>query len=126
MIVLAKPSQERLAESFERWCVDADYRVPMVDYLLCGFNPGSFFTSLLANDAMSAITHSHPANTIAALKCLVGWMRDYVPSNAKGSYETVESWCLLPDATRRQALEDKRLIYPEIQETFLVLSQKNG
>ena len=52
---LAPISEEKLRGTFNVWDVDDDYSRPMYDYLVHGFSPGSFFTSVLANDFMGAV-----------------------------------------------------------------------
>lgn len=116
---LSKYSEKRFKESLGLWQVDAEYSNPMFNYLIYGFSPGSFFDAVLANDFMSAMSRSHPANTIPALKKLVGWIRDCMPREAYGSYYNVEEWCKLNEQERRAILERNGLIYTAKQETFL-------
>ena len=112
-------SRNRFIKTFGKWRVDKEYAEPMYNYLVYGFNPGSFFTSLLANDAMGAISRSHPANTMQALKNLVGWIRDEMPPVAYGNYDALEQWGKLSESERRAILELKGLIFTEKEETWL-------
>ena len=118
---LAPISEEKLRGTFNVWDVDDDYSRPMYDYLVHGFSPGSFFTSVLANDFMGAVSRSHPNNTIPALKKLVGWISDYVPSEAQGDYPTVDAWVKATDEYRRSVLEGKGLVYTPVYETLETL-----
>ena len=93
----------------------------MYNYLVHGYGPGGFFTSVLANDFHSAIARSHPANTIEALKHLGGWILDCAPREAHGSYDAVSNWCYLPPEARRQILEEYGLVYTEEKEVWMTL-----
>ena len=114
-------SRNRLLATFHKWDVPKDFADPMYNYLVHGYSPGGFFTSVLANDFHSAISRSHPGNTIEALKQLGGWILDQMPLEAKGSYNNVEVWCSLPADVRRDILEDYELIYTEQQEIMMAL-----
>lgn len=118
---LSEHSKNRLLHTFAEWKVPKDYADPMYNYLVYGFEPGSFFTAVLANDFCGAIQRSHPANTIEALKHLVGWMRDAVPVKAMGSYQAVKDWTSLEQEQRRALLEWRGLIYSVEDEMMLVL-----
>ena len=119
---LTKYSNLKLQATFEQWTVDEEYSEVMYNYLVHGFEPGSFFISVLANDFMGAVRRSHPTNTISALKRLVGWIQDYMPAMAWGSYAAVKAWVDLDASQRRQILEDYSLIYTEQEETWRVLN----
>jgi hypothetical protein len=118
---LTNYSRNLLLGTFSKWDVPKDFADPMYNYLVHGFSPGGFFTSVLANDFHGAIARSHPANTIEALKQLGGWILDQMPLEAKGSYNNVEVWCSLPADVRRSILEDYELIYTEQQEIMMAL-----
>lgn len=118
---LSEHSKSKLKQTMSVWKVDADYADPMFNYLVYGYSPGSFFTSVLANDFFDAVARSHPANTIPALKKLVGWIRDAMPSEAFGSYEAVDRWTKLSEAERRTVLEKRNLIFTPKQETWLAV-----
>ena len=118
---LTNYSHNLLLETFAKWNVPKDFADPMYNYLVHGYSPGSFFTSVLANDFHGAIARSHPGNTIEALKHLGGWITDCAPREAKGSYNNVEVWCSLPADIRRSILEDYELIYTEHQEVMMAL-----
>ena len=119
---LAEHSRNRLLETFARWSVPKEFADPMYNYLVHGFEPGSCFTAVLANDFAGAIRRSHPANTIEALKALSGWIDDTVPSTARGSYQAVTAWIRMLPAKRRAILEREHLVFTEEDEMMLVLS----
>lgn len=102
--------------------VDKEYAEVIYNYLVYGFSPGSFFTSLLANDFMGAVARSHPANTIPALKNLVSWIVNELPVGlTHGSYEVVEKWLKMSDESRRSVLEQLGLIFTEQDEVVRIL-----
>jgi hypothetical protein len=119
---LAEHSRNRLLETFARWSVPKEFADPMYNYLVHGFEPGSCFTAVLANDFAGAIRRSHPANTVEALKALSGWIDDTVPSTARGSYQAVTAWIRMLPASRRKILEREHLVFTEEDEMMLVLS----
>ena len=120
---LANVSKDKLEKSLKHWEVDKDYADPMINYLVHGFSPGSFFTSVLANDFVDAIGRSHPGNSMPALKNLVGWIVNDMPREAWGSYDVVADWLSMQDVERREILEDAGLIFTERQETWETLKE---
>lgn len=107
------------------WRVDRDYFDPIFNYLVHGYEPGSFFTALLANDFMGAIARSHPGNRVENLKALCGWIQDRTPRESFGSYEKVDAWIKLPEAARRSILERRRFLLSEKEEVTLILKGKD-
>ena len=118
---LTNYSRNLLLETFRKWDVPKDFADPMYNYLVHGYGPGGFFTSVLANDFHSAIARSHPANSIEALKHLGGWIMDCAPRECHGSYDAVSNWCYLQTAARRQILEEYGLVYTEEREVWMAL-----
>lgn len=114
-------SRFRLMQTAVKWNVDREYFEPIYNYLIYGYSPGGFFTSVLANDWAGAIQRSHPGNTVDALKRVTGWIRDVIPAAAVNSYEAVNTWCALSAEDRRSQLEQQGLIYTEQQEVELAL-----
>lgn len=106
--------------SLNHWRVAKDFADPMYNYLVHGFAPGGFFTGWYANDA-TAIVHSHPVNTVEALKDLTKWMINCMPHGSWGSHEKVRNWLKMDPAQRRKILEDCDLIYTEKEEVELAL-----
>lgn len=118
---LTAHSRNQFMSTFAHWSVPQDYADPMFNYLVHGFEPGSFFTSVLANDFAGAIQHSHPANTITALKGLVGWMQAAMPECAYGSYQNVKNWTVMSPEQRRAELVKNDLVFTVEDEVMMVL-----
>ena len=114
-------SRNRLYRTFKEWDVSQDFADPMANYLVYGYEPGSCFTAVLANDFIGAIRSSHPTNTVNSFKSLAGWIHDHMPPEAYGSYERVRAWLDLDSDSRRVILERKRLIYTPKEETWMGL-----
>lgn len=110
-------SRYQVMKTAEYWEVPRDYFEPLYNYLIYGFAPGGFWRAALANDFMSAMQHSHPANSIPQLKNTVGWIQDRFPAISYGSYKLVDDWIFktTPDQ-RRSQLEAVGLVYPEREE----------
>jgi len=120
-MIITVYSRNRLYETFSKWDVPRDFADPMANYLVYGYEPGSCFTAILANDFYAAIGSSHPANTVEAFKSLVGWINDCMPVEAFGSYEDVKSWCNQSKDCRRAVLEKYQLIFTEQEEVWMTL-----
>jgi hypothetical protein len=123
---ITKFSRDRMMLTATRWSVPRDYFDPMYNYLVHGFAPGSFWSAVLANDFMRAVQHSHPSNTIDALKHTVGWIRDNFPEEAYGDSNKVILWQDLESVQRRRILESKDMIYTEQEEIMLALQGKKS
>jgi hypothetical protein len=117
-------SNNRLRETCSTWGVSRDFADPMLNYLVYGYEPGSCFTAVLANDFSGAISHSHPSNSIEAFKALVGWIHACFPKDAYSSYEAVEHWISMGPEFRRSELERCGLIYTEQEEIMMTLKNE--
>jgi hypothetical protein len=123
-MTLTEHSQNRLLHSFDLWDVPQEYSQPVYDYLVNGWDPGGFYTAVLANDFMSAVIRSHPNNQIDTLKGLVGWISNTMPAAAWGSYDRVRTWFKMTDEDRRVVLEQCDLIYTTKDEMWLILKNE--
>jgi hypothetical protein len=122
---LTNYSRNLLLATFSKWDVPKDFADPMYNYLVHGYNPGGFFTSVLANDFHGAIARSHPSNSVEALKHLGGWIMDCAPRESHGSYDAVNNWCYLQPTARRLILEKYGLVYTEEQEVWMALEGRH-
>lgn len=122
---LSKYSKYRMYRTFRDYNVPGEWSNVLINYLVHGLDPGSFFTALFANDAMATVGHSHPSNNMAALKTVVSWLQEYMTEGeAFGSYQKVEAWLSMPSTQRRKVLETLRLIYTEQEEIILILKDE--
>ena len=118
---VTKHSRNRFLDTLAHWRVPKEYADPIYNYLVYGFEPGSFFTSVFANDFMTAMLRSHPANTVESLKTVAGWILNKCPPEAFGSYNKVSAWLVMPPAQCRKLLEECNLVYTEQEEIMLAL-----
>jgi len=115
-------SHARLMRSAKLWEVPQDdFAGPMLNYLVYGYEPGSCFTAILANDFFRAVQHSHPSNTVESFKALAGWINESFPKVSYGSYQAVDNWTKLSDDERRTVLERYSLIFTEKEEMWMAL-----
>jgi hypothetical protein len=123
-MILSAYSKNRLLNSFSIWDVDQEYSRTISDYLTNGWDPGSFYSAVLANDFVSAMASSHPSNRIDTLKRLAVWISNFMPGHAWGSYAAVKYWIELGDDQRRTILEQSNLIYSSKEEMWLILKNE--
>lgn len=114
-------SRNRLYRTFKEWQVPGDFADPIANYLVYGYEPGSCFTAVLANDFIGAIRSSHPSNSLEAFKALAGWIWSHMPPKAYGDYSRVRAWLDLDSDSRRAILERNRLVYTPQEETWMGL-----
>ena len=117
-------SRNRILETFAHWDVLKDFADPMFNYLVYGYQPGSCFTAVLANDFMGAITHSHPSNSVDAFRSLARWMIATLPERTYGSYAKVDAWSDMTWELRRPVLEKHKLVFTEKEEVLMILKDE--
>ena len=120
-MTLTEHSNNRLLATFAQWHVDPEYHQHVISYLIHGWDPGSFYTAVFANDFTGAMRSSHPNNQIDGLKNLARWMQEYMPLKSWGSREAVSRWLSLNESERRAVLEYYQLVYDTKTEMWLVL-----
>jgi hypothetical protein len=120
-MTVSRLNRDRVMLTASRWTVAREYFDPLYNYLVYGYEPGSFWTSVLANDFMTAVQHSHPSNDIPALKHAVGWIRDTFPQGSYGDYRSVKYWANMDPLERRLTLEHHRILLTEQQEVIAIL-----
>jgi len=122
---ISKYSRNHILRGASDWKVDRECLDPIYNYMVHGFEPGSFYSALLANDMFLAMTHSHPANTVAMLKKLTAWIRSTMSRGILwGNEEVVKNWIQMSDSQRREKLELLNLVYPEKDEIVMILKDK--
>lgn len=98
----------------------------MYNYLVMGFEPGSFFKGLLCNDAFEMISHSHISNRTETLKPLVNFLLSVgLDGVAYGSKEAYTSWRNMSKSDRKKHLENVGLFLSEKSQTIFVLRGSN-
>lgn len=122
---ISKHSKERFYETFKFYKVDEEYSHSIYNYLVYGLEPGSFWTSVFANDFINAMMTSHMANKIPNLKNVARWIYFKMPDPAFGSYDAVNQWLNMPKDERRTVLEKKELIYTPEKETWMILKEED-
>jgi hypothetical protein len=119
---LSAHSKNRFMETLAQYEVPGYFADPIFNYLVYGHHPGSFWNAVFANDFMSAMGRSHPANTIVALKRVVSWMTNHlINGTTHGSYQVVDQWLQKSVAERREILEALGLVYSEQSEIVMIL-----
>ena len=122
---LTKYSKNRFFTSLNKYGVILEWGDVLYNYFVFGYQPGSFLTALLANDARDMIAHSHPSNSIEAMKSVVTWLNgELISGIGFGSYPAVKKWLAMTPKKRRRILEDLNLIYSEEQEIMMVLKDE--
>lgn len=122
---ISKYSKARIMRSAVHWEVDKEYFDPIYNYLIHGFEPGSFYSALLANDMFRAMALSHPANSVQGLKKLTAWIRSTMGYGIFwGSKDVVDNWIRMADSQRREQLELLRMIFPEKDEIVKILKDE--
>jgi predicted Fe-S protein YdhL (DUF1289 family) len=123
---LTEYSRCRVMESAAQWEVDREYFEPIYNYLIHGFEPGSFWSAVMANDFFRAMQSSHPSNQIPALKKAAAWIRESLPIECQGNPARVQQWLRLSDSERREILEQRELIYTEKAEVEMALKGRKA
>jgi hypothetical protein len=85
------------------------------NYVVYGLPPGSFLTSVLANDLCGAATRADHVN-VNKLAYIARWVLHNVPDNAKGSYEAVREWHDNPERVAYQDKLEKEYIWDKLKE----------
>lgn len=97
---------KKFLESFRNYYggleVSDEYLEVIERYVLYGLPPGGMWTSIFANDILSASCRSHPSNDWDQLKRVMQWIVRTSPKQCWGSYEAVNEWCRLDAKTREE------------------------
>lgn len=76
---------------FDRHQIPEHTRETLVNYLMKGWEPGGFVTSMLAMDMERAVYAADFVNA-KNIQQIARWIIEYCPRESWGSYEQVESW----------------------------------
>jgi hypothetical protein len=92
------------SETWDRYIPEHTQR-GIEDYLLRGYEPGSFITGLLANDMFRAIGSMDHINE-TQLKNITTWVLNVLPRESFGSYERIQDWLHDKDGRRSKLVEE--------------------
>jgi hypothetical protein len=84
---------------FEGYAVNEWMQLTFENYLIHGFEPGSFTTAVLANDLYEACGRADFQNR-TSLGDIGRWVYQNCPPQSRGSYEAVRDWCADRDGCR--------------------------
>jgi len=82
-----------------------EYNVPvhtqeaLEHYLISGFQPGGFLSSMLAMNMERAVYNADVANKQAFVS-IARWIIEYAPKASWGSYQAIDDWCADKDGRR--------------------------
>lgn len=122
-----KKASDKFYKTFDEnrgWPVPEEWQKELYNYVILGLSPGSFHTSVYANDLVGAAQHSHSMNTWSALSQMCKWLSVVAPYQCWGSYEKVEKWLKLSPAEHKRICEEQGLLYTEQEVTWNILKDK--
>jgi hypothetical protein len=97
-------------KTFEHFPVTDEWQAEAYQYVVLGYDPGSFFSALFANDLLLAAQRSHPLNQWNNIQELVKWLHFEAPAQCHGSHEKVHAWLELSKEKRTKICEEKGLV----------------
>jgi len=109
-MIAGRDPLQKFQRSFDHFDMSIDFMQDLYNYVIMGFDPGSFFTAIFANDFVGACHRSHPCNSWSDIRETGKWLTFEAPEQCWGSYEKVEAWLKLDNETRTKICEDKGLI----------------
>lgn len=104
--------------SYDGYGVPEHTRKGIEDYLIRGYPPGRFVTTIMANDLVGACSCCDHINR----DCIVDiakWVLIMAPSWSWGSYTNVENWLKDRDGIRTKYAEEieKKFIWDKLSQT---------
>ena len=87
-----KMKNDEFSWLFDRHQIPEHTRETLVNYLMKGWEPGGFVTSVLAMDLERAVYAADFVNG-PAIQPITRWIIEYCPRESWGSYEQVDLWC---------------------------------
>jgi hypothetical protein len=103
---------------FDQHQIPEHTREPLVNFLMKGWEPGGFVTSMLAMDMERAVYAADFVNGPNIQK-IARWIIEYCPNGSWGSYDQVEAWIKDINGRRTQFVE-----YAEKQEVWKILKDE--
>jgi hypothetical protein len=102
---------------FEHHQIPEHTRETLVGYLMQGWEPGGFVTSMLAMDMERAVYAADVVNG-KNIQPIARWIIEYCPRESWGSYEQVDAWCKDINGRRTQFTEqvEKEAVWNLLKE----------
>jgi len=101
-----------------------EWAFELYNYILNGLKPGSFFTSMYANDLHGAVIHSHVMNRWSDIQDLVKWVNEHAPHQCWGDYQQVTDWLALTKEERYKICSNNGFILTDEEVTWHILNKK--
>lgn len=121
-MAVSKLNFNKLHLAMRHWQIHLESRNTLVNYLIHGLEPGSFYRALLCNNAFDMMNSIHPATNISEIKAIVGFFSNTNLSGlAYGDNKSYNFWINLTTEQRIQILISARLIYSEKEEVAALL-----
>lgn len=111
-------SKDQIAHSLNGYGISLNSSRPLVQYLVYGFHPGSFFNSVIANDLSGALLHADHNKTLNELHSIVSWITQCWPARSFGSDKSVKTWRMIKREIRFNYLREHNLIFTSEIETI--------
>ena len=101
-----------------------DWEDELYNYIVLGFNGGSFFMSLYANDNILAVSRkSHELSSMRSIRSIMGWLSNKAPAACWGSQDKIIAWMRLTTDQRREICEELNLLPTEKEEVWDILKE---
>ncbi len=108
--------------TFELWPVNDEWSQELYNYLINGWQPGSFHSALFANDLSGAVHSSHIGNQWNDIQAIVKWITANAPADSVGSYENVKEWLALTEEDRNEILTNLGWLLSEEELTWKLVA----
>lgn len=105
-----KQSSEFLQYDYENHHVPEHTVESILNYILYGFQPGSFLTCLLSGDSFGAIRRADLQN-VSSFAIIHFWILENLPEESYGNSEKVNNWINDVNSVRTNYLNIKKQEY---------------
>lgn len=79
--------------AFDEYQIKESLRTGLHNYLIHNLHPGSFLTSIIANDLYGAVHSADPTQTIEIIRAVAALLNNEAPADCWGSHEAIARWC---------------------------------
>lgn len=107
----------------DRHCAEmpVEWQHELNNYLLHGFEPGSFHMAVFSNNLFSATSLSHSSNQWIWIQAFMYFLYHYAPPQSWGSREVVCKWIQLTPAKRFEICHNHGLTMTDEEVSWHVL-----